>query len=61
MTRVRVSVRWRVVVALALLAQHPLEAQGADTVRSATFGRLAPIVRGIAIDARMAEDLGMQV
>lgn len=63
MTRVRVCVRVRlgVVVALGLLAQQPLAAQGADTVRSATFGRVAPAVRGIAIDARMAEDLGLQV
>ncbi len=65
MTRVRVRVcvrvRLGVVVALGLLAHHPLAAQGADTVRSATFGRVAPAVRGIAIDARMAEDLGLQV
>ena len=36
-----------------------LSAQAADTARSPTFGRRPPAVRGIAIDARMAEDLGL--
>lgn len=34
-------------------------AQG-DTTLSPTFGRRAPAIRGIAIDARMAEDLGLR-
>lgn len=48
---------------LAALGAWPageLLAQGADTTRSPTYGRRAPAIRGIAIDARMAEDLGLR-
>lgn len=37
----------------------PLAAQG-DTTLSPTFGRVPPANRGIAIDARMAEDFGLR-
>jgi ABC-type lipoprotein release transport system permease subunit len=47
-------------VLLALIAMAPeLGAQG-DTTRSPTYGRRPPDVRGIAVDARMAEDLGLE-
>jgi len=36
-----------------------LSAQAADTIRASTYGRRPPAVRGIAIDTRMAEDLGL--
>jgi len=36
-----------------------LSAQAADTIRASTYGRRPPVVRGIAIDTRMAEDLGL--
>ncbi len=50
----------RVFLLLALSAA-PLQAQSDDSTRSTTFGRMAPVVRGIAIDTRMAEDLGLRV
>lgn len=54
--------RWfsPLVVGAALLAMpgHSLEAQG-DSSLAPTYGRRAPAVRGIAIDARMAEDFGL--
>ena len=37
----------------------PLAAQG-DTTLSPTYGRVPPTYRGIAIDARMAEDFGLR-
>jgi len=37
----------------------PLAAQG-DTALSPTYGRTPPATRGIAIDARMAEDFGLR-
>lgn len=49
------------VVLVAVLLAWPTSlawAQG-DTVLSPTFGRRPPAVRGIAVDARMAEDLGL--
>ncbi len=42
------------------IAVRPAAAQD-DSTRSPTYGRRAPAVRGIAIDARMAEDLGLDV
>lgn len=44
----------------ASLNAAPLGAQ-ADTTRSPTYGRRAPQVRGIAIDARMSGDLGLGI
>ena len=51
---------------LMLAASHEGFAQRADAVRinpplSPTFGRQPPAVRGIAVDARMATDLGLQI
>lgn len=49
-----------VVVALATAPLFaPLAAQG-DTALSPTYGRTPPAYRGIAIDARMAEDFGLR-
>lgn len=42
------------------IVTRPAAAQD-DSTRSPTYGRRAPAVRGIAIDARMAEDLGLDV
>jgi len=52
-------VRWQRGVLAALVAwpASGLLAQAADTARAATYGRRAPAIRSIAIDARMAEDL----
>lgn len=47
------------VTAVGIVAR-PAAAQD-DSTRSPTYGRRAPAVRGIAIDARMAEDLGLDV
>lgn len=53
---------WRLAAhaAAALVAcAAPAMAQG-DSALSPTYGRRAPAVRGIAIDARMAEDFGLR-
>jgi putative ABC transport system permease protein len=52
--------RWVGWCAAALLAwpARSVVAQ-ADTSRAPTFGRVAPTPRGIAVDARLAEDLGL--
>ncbi|MCZ8204350.1 ABC transporter permease [Gemmatimonas sp.] len=60
--------RWRAVsaalVLFAALAACPALAPTAgaqgDTILSPTYGRRAPTVRGIAVDARMAEDFGLR-
>ncbi len=49
--------RWWGLWVAGWLLPAALSAQVADTVRSPTFGRVAPALRGIAIDTRMAEDL----
>lgn len=51
----------RGVVCAVLALGFPMvgAAQG-DTLRSPTYGRQAPAVRGIAIDVRMAEDLALR-
>jgi putative ABC transport system permease protein len=54
--------RWRHFPALAvglLVAAGSLEAQG-DSILSPTYGRRAPSVRGIAVDARLADDFGLR-
>lgn len=51
--------RGAALAAALLMGAGTLEAQG-DSTLSPTFGRRAPAVRGIAIDARMAEDFGLR-
>ena len=63
--RARVCVALRVGV-LLLAASHATFAQQGQTARinpplSPTFGRQPPLVRGIAIDARMATDLALHI
>jgi putative ABC transport system permease protein len=50
-----------VALAAMLMPGRSVAAQAPDSARSATIGRTPPAVRGIAIDARMAEDLGLRV
>ncbi len=64
-TRARVSELLRIGVFL-LAVSHAAFAQRVDAARvnpplSPTFGRQPPLVRGIAIDARMATDLALHV
>lgn len=51
--------QWTIAVLASLLLASAATAQG-DTTRSPTYGRLAPARRGIAIDARMADDFGLR-
>ncbi|MCC6244323.1 MAG: ABC transporter permease [Gemmatimonadaceae bacterium] len=46
---------------MASAVREEVSAQTTPPPRSPTFGREAPTVRGIAIDARMADDLGLSV
>ncbi len=45
----------------APLGAAPQQQTVPDTVRSATYGRIPAEVRGIAIDERLAEDLGLAI
>ena len=56
---VRTCCRAAVAIAVVLSPTGSLAAQG-DTALSPTYGRVAPAQRGIAIDARMAEDFGLR-
>lgn len=51
--------RWAITVLASLLLPLVAAAQGVTTV-SPTYGRVAPARRGIAIDARMADDFGLR-
>ncbi len=44
----------------ALTATAPSARAQGDTILSPSYGRRAPVVRGIAVDARMAEDFGLR-
>lgn len=56
----KILMGWWTISVLASLLLAPTAAAQGDTTLSPTYGRLAPARRGIAIDARMADDFGLR-